>query len=144
MAQGWLIIERFENWKVDEAKKFAFFGLPHRNRNVAAEIAKGDLVFCYVSSGRSAFSDIRVVQETGLKKMKIQSYDDNFAYYFSTAPVLVLPPQKWLPIKQVASELDLTRGRNDYRPLLQTSIRKLTSHDVDFLQSRLRSASESA
>jgi hypothetical protein len=73
MAQGWLIIERLENWEVDKAKNFAFFGVPERARKTAAEIAEGDLVFCYVSSGRSAFSDIRVVKEAGLQKMKIQS-----------------------------------------------------------------------
>ena len=83
MAQNWLIIERFENWEVDRTKNFAFFGLPERSRKTAAEIAEGDLVFSYVSSGRSAFSDIRVVKQTGLQKMKIQSYDDNFAFYFS-------------------------------------------------------------
>jgi hypothetical protein len=57
---------------------------------------------------------------------------------------LALPPQKWVPIKQVASDLDLTRGRNDYRAMLQTSIRKLTAHDADLLQSCLRRASASA
>jgi hypothetical protein len=144
MAQGWMIIERFENWEVDKAKNFAFFGLPERYRKTAGEVAEGDLVFCYVSSGRSAFSDIRVVKQTGLQKMKIQSYDDNFAYFFSTAPVLALPPEKWVTIKQVASELDLTRERKDYRPLLQTSIRKLTPHDAEFLQARLRTASKNA
>jgi hypothetical protein len=142
MSQSWLIIERFENWEVDKAKNFAFFGLPERSRKTAAEIAEGDLVFCYVSSGRSAFSDIRMVKQTGLQKMKIQSYDDNFAFYFSTAPVLALPPQKWVPIKRLASELDLTRERKDYRPLLQTSIRKLTAHDAELLQSRLTDALE--
>lgn len=142
MAQAWLIIERFDNWEVDAHKNFSFFGLPDRYRKAAAEIAKGDLVFCYVSSGISAFSDVRVVQETGLKKMKIQSYGDNFAYYFETAPVLVVPRGNWIPIKRIAAELDLTKDRKDYRPLLQTSIRKLTAQDAKLLQSKLLEAAE--
>lgn len=138
--QGWLIIERIENWEVDAANKFAFFGLSERYRKIAAELAAGDLVFCYVSSGRSAFSDIRMVQETGLKRLKVQSYDSAFSFYFSTKPILVLPRHRWVSIKEVAPELDLTRGRKDYRPLFQTSIRRLTAHDIEYLQTRLKSA----
>jgi hypothetical protein len=71
MTQGWLIIERLENWEVDAANKFAFFGLSNRYKKTAAEITQNDTVFCYVSSGISAFSDIRIVQETGLKGASI-------------------------------------------------------------------------
>jgi hypothetical protein len=142
MGQSWLIIERFENWEVDAANNFSFFGLSDRYRKLAAEIAEKDLVFCYVSSGRSAFSDIRMVQETGLKRLKVQSYDSAFSLYFSTKSVLVLPRQKWLPIKEIAPELDLTRDRKDYRPLFQTSLRKLTEHDSRILQLRLQQSAQ--
>lgn len=140
MQQSWLIIERIENWEVDAANSFSFFGLSDRYRKPAGQIEKGDLVFCYVSSGKSALSDIRAVQETGLKPLKVQSYDSAFALYFSTRPVLVLPRENWVRIKDVASELDLTRGRADYRPLFQTSLRKLTEHDSKVLQARLEQA----
>jgi hypothetical protein len=140
MSQPWMIIERFENWKIDEANHFSFFGLSNRYRRVAREILAKDLIFSYVSSGRSAFADMRIVQETGLKTLKVQSYDSPFAFYFSTAPLLVLPREKWLSIKEVAADLDLTRGRADFRPLLQTSIRKLTDHDANLLKRKLEEA----
>jgi hypothetical protein len=140
----WLIIERFENWEVDAANNFSFFGLSHRYRKLGAEIAAKDLVFGYVSSGRSAFADIRMVRETGLKRLKVQSYDSAFAYFFSTTPVLVLPRKSWVALKDIASELDLTRARTDYRPLFQTSIRKLNEHDAVFLQGKLRQAEKSS
>ncbi|KAF0207150.1 MAG: hypothetical protein FD139_3568 [Methylocystaceae bacterium] len=140
MGQGWLIIERFENWEVDAANNFSFFGLPSRHRKIATEIVKGDRVYCYVSSGRSSFSDIRVVQETGLKRLKEQAYDSAYTFAFSTTPLLVLPRASWIPIKEVVGELDLTRGRADYRPLFQTSIRKLTEHDAAFLDKEMRDA----
>jgi hypothetical protein len=84
MAQAWMIVERVENWEVDEANKFSFFGLPKRYRRLAGEIAKGDLVFTYVSSGRSAFADIRKVRDDGLRQLRVQSYDAAFAFCFST------------------------------------------------------------
>lgn len=66
----WLIVERIENWDADRQAGFSIFGLPPRYGNISSEIKKGDLVYCYVSSGISAFSDIRVVQDTGIKKLK--------------------------------------------------------------------------
>jgi hypothetical protein len=142
MAQGWLIVERIENWEVDASNDFSFFGLSSRYSRTVAEIAENDLVFCYVSSGLSAFSDIRIVQETGLKTLKNQSYDSAFPYYFSTKPVLTLTRKQWIPIKSIASQLELTRGKTDYRNLFQTSIRKLTAHDATFLEMKLRDAAK--
>jgi len=138
MSTAWMTIERFENWQVDAKNDFAFFGLSGRYSRRAAEIAKGDLVFTYVSSAISAFADVREVKEAGLKTMRRQTYYSSFAFYFSTNPVLVLPELKWLPIKEVASELDFTRGRKDYRSLLYTSIRKLAEHDGNFLLQRMQ------
>ena len=140
--QGWIIVERLENWEVDAANKFAFFGLKDRYRKTAEQISTGDLLFCYVSSGRSAFADIRSVRESGLRPLKSQPYDLAYNHCFATAPSLVLPKLKWLPIKEVESELDLTRGRNDFRPLFQTSIRKITEHDTNLLERKLRAQAE--
>jgi hypothetical protein len=91
IGQSWLIIERAENWDVDATNNFSFFGLSDCYRKMAAEVAEQDSLFCYVSSTRSAFADIRKVQETGLKRLKVQFYDAAFAFCFATAPVLVLP-----------------------------------------------------
>jgi hypothetical protein len=140
MTQGWLIIERLENWEFDAANNFAFFGLKSRYRKVVAEIQPDDSIICYVSSGISAFSDIRVVQDAALGHLKNHSYDRAFPYFLSTASVLVLPREKWVALKEVAPGLELTRGRTDYRPLFQTSIRKLTEHDSTYLQAKVREA----
>src|SRR5262249_31588159 len=36
---------------------------------------------------------------------------DNFEFYFSTASILALPSHKWVPIKEIASELDKRETR---------------------------------
>jgi hypothetical protein len=139
MAQSWLIIERIENWEIDRAADFQYFGLSNRYRNTVANIAEKDLVFCYVS-GQSAFADVRVVREAGLKPMKIQYYFDDFPLYIATAPLLVLPREKWIPVKEVADQLEMTRDRKDYRAMFQMSIRRLSPHDATFLNGRLEKA----
>ena len=138
MPQSWLIIERLENWQVDKSSSFSMFGLSSRYKSIADKIVKGDFVFFYVSSGISSFSDIRVITET--KKLPIRrstNYHSNFDFYLATAPVLILDRSCWLPLKEVLDELDLTKGREEWRQMFRTSLRHLTPHDADILRSRL-------
>jgi hypothetical protein len=139
MEQHWLIIERVENWEADRKNGFSFFGLPPRYKSISSKIRKGDKVYCYVSSGISAFSDIRLVRDAGIKKMKEDSFHDiysrNFAYYFTTEPVLILAREKWVPLTQLVSALELTRERtfSSRRAVFQTSIRMLSPADAKLL-----------
>jgi hypothetical protein len=139
MEQHWLIVERVENWEADQMNGFSFFGLPPRYKGVSSNINKGDKVYCYVSSGISAFSDIRVVCDTGIKELKEGSFHDvynrNFAYYFTTMPVVLLPRNKWVPLSRLASKLELTRQRttSSIRAVLQRSILKLSQADAELL-----------
>jgi hypothetical protein len=146
MGQSWLIIERLENWKVDKTNGFSFFGLSSRHHKFASEIRKDDVLYCYVSSRISAFTDSRVVQDAQIKTTRRATYrdfyDQTFAFYFVTAPLLVLPREKWVPIKELISDLDLTRGRAAWSALFQTSIRKLSTHDAAVLKSRLEKAAQ--
>lgn len=138
MAQSWLIIERIENWQADKASGFSMFGLSSRYESTAASMAKGDAVFCYVSSGISSFSDIRVITETQVRPRRgLVNYDSNFDYHLGTAPALILEPARWLPLKEVLNELDLTKGRKEWRQMFRTSLRRLTSHDATLLRARL-------
>jgi hypothetical protein len=142
----WLIVERVENWEADQANRFSFFGLPPRYGKVSAQIKKWDNVYCYVSSRISAFSDIRVVREPGIKEMKSGSFEDiysrDFAYYFSTSPVLVLRRESWVPLSQLESMLELTRDRtpSSRRAIFQTSIRKISSVDASLIAAAMKSA----
>jgi hypothetical protein len=145
----WLIVERLENWQADRDAGFSFFGLTPRHKTVSSQITNGDIVYCYVSSGISAFSDIRVVREGGIKKIKFDSihdiYDRIFAYYFTTSPLLVLPREKWIPLSQLVSALELTKERTpaSLRAIFQTSIRKLSQADADLLAQRMKQTAAS-
>jgi hypothetical protein len=147
MEQNWLIIERLENWEADEKNGFSFFGLPRRYRNIASQITKGDKVYCYVS-GVGAFSDIRAVRDPGIKEIKEDSFHDiytrNFACYFTTSPIVVLPRESWIPLYKLVPFLELTKERtpSSRRAIFQTSIRKLSTADAKLLSARIKSAAE--
>jgi hypothetical protein len=147
MQQHWLIIERPENWEADYRNGFSSFGLPHRYKNVASEIKDRDKVYCYVSR-IGAFADIRVVLDAGIKQMKEDSFHDiysrNFAYYFTTTPLIVLPRDKWLPLSRLTSRLELTRDRtaSSIRAVFQRSIRKLSRVDAELLTHAMEGVAE--
>jgi hypothetical protein len=149
MEQHWLIVERLENWEADKQNRFSLFGLPRRYRNVASQVKRGDRVYCYVS-GIGAFSDIRAVRDPGVKEVKEDSFHDiysrNFPYYFTTSPILVLPRERWIPLSQLVSALELTKERtpSSLRAIFQVCFRKLSRADADSLTEAIRLAEEQA
>jgi hypothetical protein len=142
--QHWLIVERIDNWEIDKANRFSIFGLPWRYKNISSKIVRGDQVYCYVSSGIGAFSDIRVVQESGIKNLKEDSFHDiynrRFAYYFTTAPALVLPRENWVPLSRLVSSLEFTRERTpmSLRAVFQRSIRRLSTVDAALIANAMK------
>jgi hypothetical protein len=115
-------------------------------KNISSEIVRGDQVYCYVSSGIGAFSDIRIVQESGIKSLKEDSFHDiynrRFAYYFTTTPVLVLRRENWVPLSRLVSSLEFTRGRTSMslRAVFQRSIRKLSIADAALITNAMKLA----
>ena len=139
MQQTWLIIERFDNWQVDSANKFAFFGISSRSENTARKVAKDDLLICYVSSGMSAFSDVRRVRETGIKSLRVYTdYDTALPSCILTEPFIVLDRENWLPAKEVIRHLALTKEHKDWRQLFRTTIRALSEADAHYLLKALQ------
>src|SRR6516225_3673264 len=44
MPQSWLIVERLENWEVDQRNRFSFYGLPKHLGKTASKIDKDDSI----------------------------------------------------------------------------------------------------
>lgn len=132
--QSWLLVERIENWRIDKAEGFTRFGLPARREKMAADIRKGDLLFFYVSSGRSKFSNIRRATHDGYTRLRHGGdYDTAFPIAIQTEPVLTLPESAWLPFKEVMDRLTFTKGR-DWRQIMRSSLRKLGEQDSNLIR----------
>ena len=125
----WLMIERLENWQVDEAEGFKRFGLSEAAAKRAAKIDAGDLLFFYVSSGISAFSDIRIATSKSVIKLSMGGdYDTGYPFALQTRPHAILDRKCWLPMREMASKLAFSAGK-DWRQLLRTTLRKLDDTD---------------
>lgn len=130
----WMFVERLENWKVDEAEGFRRFGIPDRKGRIASQIRKGDHLIFYVSSGISAFSDIREAMTDGTQALRFGGeYDTAFPISVATRPILVLPREKWVPIKLYLSKLSFTAGKKDWRQTMRNSVRQLECADGETL-----------
>lgn len=137
----WLLVERLENWNRDKRDGFKQFGIPGRKEKLARSIKKGDLLFFYVSSGRSSFADIREASESGIGKLPLGGeYDTPFPWCVHTRPVLTLPPEAWVSIKMLIPRLSLMRGKKDWRQLMRCSLRKLDAADAACIMRAMQKA----
>lgn len=142
MTRKWLIVERPDNWETDKENNFRYFGIPKRKIGMANEISAGDILFVYVSKGISKFSDIRVVKSNQLKKLnRSVGYDDIFPYAIVTKPLITLPAEKWVPVKNMIAKLSFTKDLKDWRPMFRSSIRELTDQDAVIIRKRIETAS---
>lgn len=139
----WLLVERLENWQRDKLDGFRQFGIPERKEKLGRSIQKGDLLFFYVSSGRSKFADIREATEAGVTKLRLGGdYDTPFPWCVRTRPVLTLPQEAWVPIKPLIGELSFTRDRIDWRQVMRNSLRRLDVVDAERLMRAMESPAQ--
>jgi hypothetical protein len=139
----WILVERLENWLVDEAEGFGRFGLSATAAKRAGEIRKGDQLIFYVSSGISALVDIREAIADGVERLRFGGdYDTAYPVAVRTKPVLILPRDKWLPMRDVAPYLPMFHGK-DWRWSMQFTLRKLSDQDSAILIEQMRAQAES-
>lgn len=141
----WLIVERYENWSQDRDNDFSVFGLPKRKLKLASKINKGDFLICYVSSGRSAFSDVRqVTNDTPIKTPKNVFYDEPFEHCIATEKKIVLPEQNWVSIRGLLTQLNLTKDRANWAPIMLNSLRELDQVDGELIKKEIEKAAKSS
>lgn len=127
---NWLLVERYENYRIDLDEGFIRFGIPESKATLGVQVCSGDTLIFYVSSGRSSFSHVREATRDGLHKLGLAGeYDTGYAYALATKPVLLLPRSQWISIKELQNALSFVRGK-DLRRAMRTSIMRLSDADA--------------
>jgi hypothetical protein len=138
VSADWLIVERMENWKVDASNKFAYFGITDAKKKLANEIRAGDRIFVYVAGVR-CFADVRCARKDGIRPLRMGGdYLDSYPWCLDTSPLFTLPPEKWLPVKEVVNKVSFLNGLKDWRQSFRTSLRALDKSDANILDAQLR------
>lgn len=142
MPNYWLLIERIENWRIDQTEGFRGFGIPERKRKVAEKIKKDDLLIFYVSSGISALADVRKATEDGVFTLRYGGgYDVAYPFCIRTRPYLTLERSDWVSFKALVPRLSLTKDKSDWRQMMRNSILPVNPEDAELMIDRMRSAS---
>lgn len=141
----WLLVERLENWLLDEKRLFTEFGLPDRKMRMGSEIKKGDLLIFYVSDGISSLADIREAQLDGIAKLPFGGdYDTPYPWRVRTSPFLTLPRTRWVPFKPLLGSLTFTREHTDWRQIMRNSLRRLADVDALLILNVMKQASSAS
>ncbi len=128
MTSYWMIVERYENWVVDYAEKFRFFGLSERKRSTAKQVAQGDLLMVYIS-GRGCFSDVRKVHSPPIVSMKYGGpYESPFSLALSTESYITPTEENWVRAASLADKLSFL-SKTDWRQSFRSSLRKIPDMD---------------
>jgi hypothetical protein len=127
----WMAVESLHNWRADERNGFRFLGVSEFAVDRAKQVQRGDCVFVYVSSPRSAFSDVRLVIEDGLHRSPhVTAYDVPCYAGLTTAPLVVLEREQWLPIRTIINGLSCVQFKAGWGNALRRSFRSIRSADA--------------
>lgn len=140
----WMIVERLENWQSDKTNGFKYLGLEERHVGRARNMTAGDELVIYIASRVSAFADLRTVVDGKIVESKrlfnrLSTYDTPYPYAIETAPKLTLPPDQWVSIKPLLSQLEFI-GDGNWRLALRTAIRRLSPEDAVKITTAMRQA----
>jgi hypothetical protein len=143
MPSYWLIVERYDNWRVDRANNFCHFGVADRKKATAMKIKPGDLLVGYVS-GKSCFSDLRKVLSPPIIRLRLGGpYDAPFSIALSTEPLIIPPEENWIPVKELAARLSFLNA-TDWRQSFRSSLRPIPEADGRLLEWALKNAARGA
>ena len=144
----WMIVERLENWQVDNDGGFSTISFPDRYARRLEQFSEGDQLFTYVASRISAFSDIRRVKgrPTAPKHRanRLEQYDSIYPITLLTEPVLVLPSDKWVSFHDLVSQLSFTKDLKDWRNVVRCALRELSEEDAETIRAAMRQSARQA
>jgi EVE domain-containing protein len=107
----WLVVERLENWERDSRGGFATHGVAESKATMARRLKPGDQLLVYVSSGVSAFADVREVGSSELMRTAGRDeYARKFPLSISTIPLLTLPREKWVKAVSILDQISAIKA----------------------------------
>lgn len=139
----YLIVERYENWVIDENNNFRSFGFSEYFMPSFSRMDAGDFLIFYVSSGISSFSDVRTIESNKIISPKQKIYDEPYPYAIKTNPYLTLDREKWIKAKSIVHKLNFLNGKHDIRQCFRNTYRKLDDEDGGFLVKYMSEISDS-
>ena len=112
-SRTWILTGSPENLAATREHGFKVIGMKERRRNLAEQMAPGDLIVFYVTRVKAFGGAVRIAGEMYEDRIKLwpgkPGKADPYPWRFETEPVVVLDEQGWVPAEELAGSLEHVR-----------------------------------
>jgi predicted RNA-binding protein len=146
----WILTGSLENFRINVERGFDVIGFKEGRRRMAEEFEPGDEIFFYVT-GVQAFG--------GLARVRSEMFEDReriwpgkkgkpeiYPWRVEAEPVLILSEEEFVPVEELANELEHVRKwpPDHWHLAFQGQLRTIGEADAKLLRERLTSATAPA
>jgi predicted RNA-binding protein len=131
--QAWIVVVRYDNWRVLNRLRFTLLGLPDRRGVPSSALKVGDTIFIYVASGRASIAGTIRVESAPFRQSSF-IWDDLFPVRYRTSPEVTLKQREWLRIHDVVDRLSFSQGKTDWRQCFRFTLKRITPEDEALLR----------
>lgn len=134
----YLVGMRFENWTINKRSGFTELGFKKRRLPTISQMKPGDRIIIYLASQISCLAGVckvtkEVYESKGLK------WDDFFNYRIGVRSVKLLEEKDFVDFRQIITKLNFIKNKSSWRAYVRLSLRKLSLHDFNILNTALGS-----
>ncbi|MEO2280236.1 hypothetical protein [Pseudoalteromonas pernae] len=137
MSRYFINVMRYDNWLVDQERDLSLLAIGDSKVKFASSFEVGDKIITYVSSRKSCFTAIRTITSGDMKLSKKDlGYDEPYFRYIDTKADVILEEHKWLPIKSMLGELELTKGKKYWMNMFMGAIKEISIEDFQVISKK--------
>jgi predicted RNA-binding protein len=139
----WILTGSPENFEATRDHRFRVIGMKERRRNLAEQMEPGDRIVFYLTRVKAFGAIVRITGEMYEDRTKIwpgkPGMADPYPWRFETEPELVLDEADWVPVEELARDLEHVRKwpAEHWTLAFQGQLRTVSDHDAELIRERM-------
>jgi predicted RNA-binding protein len=139
----WILTGSPENFEATRERGFRVIGMKERRRNLAEQMEPGDRIVFYLTRVKAFGAIVRITGEMYEDRTKIwpgkRGMADPYPWRFETEPELVLDEADWVPVEELARDLEHVRKwpAEHWTLAFQGQLRTVSDHDAELIRERM-------
>ena len=142
----WIVVGSEENMRIAEARGFDIFGFKSTRRSEVSKMRPGDKLIFYLT---------KIMKFGGLAEVTSDYFEDHakvfrsekkpgedYPFRVKVKPVIVLAPEQYLDVKEIAPAMDYTKKwpAEHWRLAFQGNLHEIPESDYKRIESLMRQA----
>jgi predicted RNA-binding protein len=142
----WILTGSPENFEATSERGFRVIGMKERRRNLGEQMEPGDHIVFYLTRVKAFGAIVRITGEMYEDRTKIwpgkPGMADPYPWRFETEPELVLDEADWVPVEELARDLEHVRKwpAEHWTLAFQGQLRTVSDHDAELIRERMSRA----